>query len=129
MKHEGQAQPRLSLIVAMARNRAIGRDGKLPWHLSADLKRFKALTMGHHIVMGRKTWESVGRPLPGSRGNTGTDASRGGRGGLWSTTHSAATIWAASGASRRAFSIAATSALPGMRGDEIAVAPARRRRA
>jgi dihydrofolate reductase len=57
--------PRLSLLVAMARNRVIGRDGKLPWHLSADLKRFKALTMGHHIVMGRKTWESVGRPLPG----------------------------------------------------------------
>jgi dihydrofolate reductase len=58
-------RPRLSLIVAMARNRVIGRDGKLPWHLSADLKRFKALTMGHHIVMGRKTWESIGRPLPG----------------------------------------------------------------
>jgi dihydrofolate reductase len=49
----------------MARNRVIGRDGKLPWHLSDDLKRFRALTMGHHIVMGRKTWESVGRPLPG----------------------------------------------------------------
>jgi dihydrofolate reductase len=59
------ARPRLSLIVAMARDRVIGRDGKLPWHLSADLKRFKALTMGHHIVMGRKTWESIGRPLPG----------------------------------------------------------------
>jgi dihydrofolate reductase len=53
------------LIVAMARNRVIGRDGKLPWHLSADLKRFKALTLGHHIIMGRKTWESIGRPLPG----------------------------------------------------------------
>jgi dihydrofolate reductase len=53
------------LIVAMARNRVIGRDGKLPWHLSAELKRFKALTMGHHIIMGRKTWESIGRPLPG----------------------------------------------------------------
>jgi dihydrofolate reductase len=49
----------------MARNRVIGRDGKLPWHHSADLRRFKALTMGHHIIMGRKTWESVGRPLPG----------------------------------------------------------------
>ena len=61
----GRTGPRLSLIVAMARNRVIGRDGKLPWHLSADLKRFKALTMGHHIVMGRKTWEAVGRPLPG----------------------------------------------------------------
>ena len=49
----------------MARNRVIGRNGKLPWHLSADLKRFKALTMGHHIIMGRNTWESIGRPLPG----------------------------------------------------------------
>lgn len=49
----------------MAKNRVIGKDGKLPWHLSADLKRFKQLTMGHHIVMGRKTWESIGRLLPG----------------------------------------------------------------
>ena len=65
MKGEEQTRPRLSLIVAMARNRVIGRDGKVPWHLSADLKRFKALTMGHHIIMGRKTWESIGRPLPG----------------------------------------------------------------
>jgi dihydrofolate reductase len=61
----GPRHGRLSLIVAMARNRAIGHKGKLPWHLSADLKRFKALTMGHHIVMGRHTWESIGRPLPG----------------------------------------------------------------
>ncbi|MGB9093470.1 MAG: dihydrofolate reductase, partial [Gallionella sp.] len=57
--------PRVSLIVAMARNRVIGIDNKLPWHLPADLKHFKALTMGHHIVMGRKTWESIGKPLPG----------------------------------------------------------------
>ena len=49
----------------MSRNRVIGRDGGLPWHLSADLKRFKRLTMGHHIIMGRKTFESIGRPLPG----------------------------------------------------------------
>jgi len=49
----------------MARNRVIGRDGTLPWRLSADLQRFKALTMGHHIIMGRHTWESIGRPLPG----------------------------------------------------------------
>jgi dihydrofolate reductase len=55
----------LSLIVAMARNRVIGRDGKLPWRLPADLQRFKALTLGHHIIMGRRTWESIGRPLPG----------------------------------------------------------------
>ena len=49
----------------MAQNRIIGANGALPWHLPADLKRFKALTMGHAIVMGRKTWESIGRPLPG----------------------------------------------------------------
>ncbi len=55
----------VSLIVAMDRNRVIGRDGDLPWHLSSDLKRFKQLTMGHHIIMGRKTLESIGRLLPG----------------------------------------------------------------
>ena len=57
--------PRVSLLVAMARNRVIGRDNRIPWHLPADLERFKALTMGHHIVMGRKTWESINRLLPG----------------------------------------------------------------
>jgi dihydrofolate reductase len=56
---------RVSLIVAMAKNRVIGANGRLPWHLSSDLKRFKALTMGHHIIMGRKTFESIGRLLPG----------------------------------------------------------------
>ena len=49
----------------MAKNRVIGVNNKLPWHLSADLKRFKALTMGHTIIMGRRTYESIGRPLPG----------------------------------------------------------------
>lgn len=49
----------------MAKNRVIGRDGQLPWHLPEDLRRFKQLTMGHHIVMGRKTWESLSRLLPG----------------------------------------------------------------
>ena len=57
--------PRLSLLVAMAKNRVIGRDNKLPWHLPADLKHFKFLTMGKTIVMGRKTYESIGKPLPG----------------------------------------------------------------
>lgn len=57
--------PRLSVIAALARNRVIGRDNGLPWHLPEDLKHFKALTMGHHIVMGRKTYESLGRLLPG----------------------------------------------------------------
>jgi dihydrofolate reductase len=59
------AGPRISIIVAMAANRVIGANNALPWHLPADLKRFKALTMGHHIVMGRKTFESIGRVLPG----------------------------------------------------------------
>ncbi len=56
---------KISLIVAMAQNRVIGRDNQLPWRLSADLQHFKALTMGKPVIMGRKTWESLGRPLPG----------------------------------------------------------------
>ncbi len=55
----------VSIIAAVAVNGVIGREGGLPWRLSADLKRFKALTMGHHVVVGRRTWESIGRPLPG----------------------------------------------------------------
>src|SRR5262245_39403640 len=55
----------VSLIAAVAENGVIGRDGGLPWRLSADLKRFKRLTMGHPLIMGRRTWESLGRPLPG----------------------------------------------------------------
>src|SRR6478672_2946318 len=59
------SRERLSLIVAMTRAGVIGRGGTLPWKLSADLKRFKALTMGHSIIMGRKTFDSLGRVLPG----------------------------------------------------------------
>jgi dihydrofolate reductase len=59
--------PRLSLIVARARNGVIGRAGTLPWRLPEDLAFFKRTTMGHPIVMGRRTWESIGRPLPGRR--------------------------------------------------------------
>jgi dihydrofolate reductase len=55
----------LSIIVAMANNRAIGKDNQLLWHLPEDLKYFKRITMGKPIVMGRKTFESIGRPLPG----------------------------------------------------------------
>jgi dihydrofolate reductase len=55
----------ISIIAAMDRKRGIGVDNKLPWRLSADLKRFRELTMGHHIIVGRKTFESIGRPLPG----------------------------------------------------------------
>ena len=58
---------RRSALVAMAKNHVIGRDNTLPWRLSADLKRFKQLTMGHTLVLGRKTYESIGRPLPGRR--------------------------------------------------------------
>lgn len=56
---------RIALIVAMAENRVIGRGGGLPWRISADLKYFKAKTMGKPIVMGRKTFDSIGKPLPG----------------------------------------------------------------
>jgi dihydrofolate reductase len=55
----------LSIIAAVADNNVIGRGNDLPWHMPSDLKRLKALTMGHHIIMGRKTWDSIGRPLPG----------------------------------------------------------------
>lgn len=55
----------LSLIVAIAQNNVIGINNTLPWHLPEDLKRFRALTMGHHIIMGRRTYESLGRLLPG----------------------------------------------------------------
>jgi dihydrofolate reductase len=55
----------LSLIVAMTPARLIGKDNSLPWRLPEDLQRFKNLTMGHPILMGRKTWDSLGRPLPG----------------------------------------------------------------
>ena len=57
--------PRLVLIAALAKDRVIGIDNQMPWQLPEDLKRFKALTLGHPIIMGRKTWESLGRPLPG----------------------------------------------------------------
>src|SRR5215469_5276330 len=55
----------VSLIAAMDESQGIGVNNRLPWRLSADLKRFKALTMGHHIIVGRHTFESIGKPLPG----------------------------------------------------------------
>lgn len=58
-------RPEIVLVVAAARNRVIGRDGDLPWRLSSDLKHFKQLTMGRPMVMGRRTFASIGRPLPG----------------------------------------------------------------
>lgn len=55
---------KVSLIAALSENRVIGINNKLPWHISEDLKRFKTLTNGHPVIMGRKTYESIGRPLP-----------------------------------------------------------------
>jgi dihydrofolate reductase len=60
-------RPPITIVVARAQNGVIGRDGKLPWHISADLKRFKALTMGSVMVMGRKTFQSLPGLLPGRR--------------------------------------------------------------
>jgi len=57
--------PRLYLVAAVAKNSVIGAGGKLPWRLPEDLKHFKKLTLGHPVIMGRRTWESLGRPLPG----------------------------------------------------------------
>lgn len=59
------SEPRLELVAALATNGVIGREGKLPWHLPDDLRHFKALTMGHPVIMGRRTFESIGRALPG----------------------------------------------------------------
>jgi len=54
----------ITIIAAIAKNNALGKDNKLIWYLPADLKRFKKVTLGHHIIMGRKTFESLGKPLP-----------------------------------------------------------------
>jgi len=58
-------QKKITLIAALGRNREIGLDGRMPWHLPADLQHFKRTTMGKAILMGRKTWQAIGRPLPG----------------------------------------------------------------
>lgn len=58
---------KLAIIAAIGKNRVIGKDGKLPWHISEDLKRFKRLTTGHTVLMGRKTFESMGKPLSNRR--------------------------------------------------------------
>ena len=59
------SKAKIVFVVAVARNGVIGREGDLPWRLPSDLKRFKALTMGKPVLMGRKTWDSIGKPLPG----------------------------------------------------------------
>jgi dihydrofolate reductase len=61
----GGIPPVIALIAAIAENGALGRDGGLPWRLPADLKRFKRLTLGHHLILGRRTWETLDAPLPG----------------------------------------------------------------
>ncbi len=69
MNHKNPEKPHFIAIAAMASNRVIGRDGKLPWHLPEDLKFFKQTTLGHRVLMGRKTFDSIierlGKPLPG----------------------------------------------------------------
>lgn len=59
------ARPRVFLIAAVARNRVIGAQGGMPWHLPGDLRHFKSTTLGHPVIMGRRTWDSLGKPLPG----------------------------------------------------------------
>lgn len=61
----GPRRPRVVLIAAVARNRVIGAKGGMPWHLPEDLKHFKRITLGHPVIMGRRTWVSLGKPLPG----------------------------------------------------------------
>lgn len=65
MKMSHASGPKVYLVAAVAANGVIGRDGGLPWHLPEDLRHFKRLTLGHPVIMGRKTWESLGKPLPG----------------------------------------------------------------
>ena len=65
MSHAGPPSPRVTLVVAVSDNGVIGRDGGLPWRLPEDLKRFKAATLGKPVLMGRRTFESIGRALPG----------------------------------------------------------------
>ena len=64
-RSERRSEPRVYLVAAVAANGIIGADGKLPWHLPEDLRHFKRLTLGHAVIMGRRTWESLGKALPG----------------------------------------------------------------
>ncbi len=61
------SRPRITLIAAVARNGVIGRAGTIPWRIPGDLPRFKRITLGHPVIMGRRTWQSLGKPLPGRR--------------------------------------------------------------
>ena len=64
MSRDAPGRPALAIVAAVASNGVIGAGNRLPWRLPADLRRFRVLTSGHSIIMGRKTWESIGRPLP-----------------------------------------------------------------
>ncbi len=77
------ASPKLSIVVAVADNGVIGREGKLPWHISSDLKRFRALTMGKVIIMGRNTFDSIGKPLEGRENIVLTKLSKYAMKGVW----------------------------------------------
>ena len=65
MTNSSPPAPEVIILVAMAQNRVIGHQGQIPWHIPADIKLFKEVTMGHAIIMGRKTYDSIGHPLPG----------------------------------------------------------------
>jgi dihydrofolate reductase len=67
MNYRGSVTVIISLIAAMSDDRVIGRENAIPWHIPADLKRFKSITLGHPVIMGRKTFESIGGPLPGRK--------------------------------------------------------------
>ena len=97
-----------SLVVAMARNRVIGRDNRLPWKLPEDLAYFKRVTMGHPVVMGRRTWESIGRPLPG-RDNIVVSRNRGFEAPGATVVASLDEAWRAAGAASEVCVIGGTS--------------------
>lgn len=105
-----------SLVVAMDRNRVIGRDNRLPWRLPADLAYFKRVTLGHPVIMGRRTWESIGKPLPG-RLNIVVSRNAGYQAPGATVVGSLAEAWEAAGTAEEAHVIGGTSlfaeALPG----------------
>ena len=100
--------PGVSLLAALARNRVIGRDNAIPWHLPEDLKRFKQLTLGHAVIMGRKTFDSIiettGKPLPG-RDNIVITRSRGWAHAGCRVAHSLEEALAAVASAKQAFVI------------------------
>ena len=97
-----------SLVVAMARNRVIGRDNRLPWRLPEDLAYFKRVTLGHPVIMGRRTWESIGRALPG-RLNIVVSRNRDYRAPGATVVGSLAEAWQAAGEADEAHVIGGTS--------------------